>query len=281
MLSSMNTIHNHGPRIRGAALNVPTGSRRPHSRNRQWTAPDASSRSATSTPGHVDGERWERGGGRGGPRGRGRGRGGRKFPNQTLRNPVITKPKEVAPTQEPDTHTDVEEEMEDVQGDASEDLYATDFEFPDINEPELETQEERERFYQEVSKDRPIVAAILTFSISWLKRGRLRGKRLSQKGRWTIPLYQSAWRMPSLWLELAWICVLGLNGIGERGRIICLNGKLYVPSLLESCIQIYADPLLRFRVRSAWITSELSKCMNVPLVIRLSLRTCGLLKFSR
>lgn len=149
-LSSMNTIHNHGPRIRGAALNVPTGSRRSHSRNRQWTAPDASSRSGQSTTSHADGERWERGGGRGGPRGRGRGRGGRKFPNQTLRNNVVPQPKEVVPTQEHDAHTDVEEEMEDVQDDTNDDFYATDFEFPEIDEPELETQEERERFYQEV-----------------------------------------------------------------------------------------------------------------------------------
>jgi hypothetical protein len=101
---------------------------------------------------HTDGERWERGGARGGQRGRGRGRGGRKFPNQTLRNTATTAPKDLTPTKEYDAPADAEEEMGYVQDDANEDLYATDFEFPEIEEPDFETQEERERFYQEVCR---------------------------------------------------------------------------------------------------------------------------------
>ncbi|EKM74835.1 hypothetical protein AGABI1DRAFT_132809 [Agaricus bisporus var. burnettii JB137-S8] len=105
---------------------------------------------------HTDGERWERGGGRGGQRGRGRGRGARTFPNQTLRNTATTAPKDVMPTQEYDAPAEMEEEMDYVQDDANEDLYASDFEFPEINEPEFETQEERERFYQELVKARDV-----------------------------------------------------------------------------------------------------------------------------
>lgn len=56
------------------------------------------------------------------------------------------------PTQEYDAPAEMEEEMDYVQDDANEDLYASDFEFPEINEPEFETQEERERFYQEVRR---------------------------------------------------------------------------------------------------------------------------------
>lgn len=168
-LGPMNPSYNHSTRIRGAAFNAPNGSRRPQSRNRQWNAADASSKSdGPTTNNHPEGERWERGGGRGGQRARGRGRGGRKFPNQTLRNTATSTPKDLIPTKEYDAAADVEEEMDFVQGDSNEDLYATDFEFPEIEEPDLETQEERERFYQEVYRLSIIFPMGLTFLlISW------------------------------------------------------------------------------------------------------------------
>jgi hypothetical protein len=47
-----------------------------------------------------------------------------------------------------EVHTDVEEDMVDVNyHEGEEEEY---FEFPEIHEPELEIQEERDRFYQEV-----------------------------------------------------------------------------------------------------------------------------------
>ncbi|KXN83005.1 SAC3 family protein 1 [Leucoagaricus sp. SymC.cos] len=161
----MNPTHAHGPRIRGAAaLNAPlTNARgRPHSRNKQWTA--SGGQSANSMSHGSDGERWERGGGRGGirsGRGRGRGmggeRGGRKFPNQTLRNNnTVVRPTSFKPATQ-DAHTDVEGDMVDVNHhDDEEGEDADDFEFPEIHEPELETQEEREKFYQELVRAREV-----------------------------------------------------------------------------------------------------------------------------
>ncbi len=104
---------------------------RSQSRNKQWTA--GSPNGALPTQ-RGDGEKWERGGGPRGGRGRGttgRGAGGtagggRKFPNRTLN---VTKP--TAST------TSGNEELP-VFGNV------------DIDEPVLETQEERERFYQDV-----------------------------------------------------------------------------------------------------------------------------------
>lgn len=62
----------------------------------------------------------------------------------------MVKSMEVLGAETSEVQTDVEEEMGDFQDDVNDELDASDFEFPEINEPELETQEERERFYQEV-----------------------------------------------------------------------------------------------------------------------------------
>lgn len=99
------------------------GTHRPQSRNKHWTPSHAS----TSVPNlRTDTDKWERGGHRGG-RGRGlstRGAPGgvsRKFPNRVLN--VTADPPHIP------------------NGDAIE---------SDQDEPVLETQEERERFYQDV-----------------------------------------------------------------------------------------------------------------------------------
>lgn len=122
---------------------------RTHSRNRKWTA-----NSGSKSTGHsADVERWERGGGlgrgggrarSGGGRGAGRGsgleRGGRKFPNQTLWNHHHANSKRVVQQeQEGAREADM---LDGTQEDAN-------FWFPEIDEPELETQEEREKFYHE------------------------------------------------------------------------------------------------------------------------------------
>ncbi|KAF9495569.1 hypothetical protein BDN71DRAFT_1589686 [Pleurotus eryngii] len=119
-------LHNRG---RGDA-------HRSQSRNKQWTAGNPNG----ATPNQRgDGERWERGGGH---RGRGRGTGGRgaggsagggrKFPNRTLN---VAKPTT--------TTTSGNEELP-VFGNV------------DIDEPVLETQEEREKFYQDLVKAREV-----------------------------------------------------------------------------------------------------------------------------
>ncbi|KAF4565558.1 hypothetical protein EYR36_002131 [Pleurotus pulmonarius] len=122
-------IRSHG-RGRGDA-------HRSQSRNKQWTA--GSPNGALPTQ-RGDGERWERGGGSRGGRGRGmsgRGAGatvggGRKFPNRTLN---VVKPTA--------TTSSGNEELP-VFGNV------------DIDEPVLETQEERERFYQDLVKAREV-----------------------------------------------------------------------------------------------------------------------------
>lgn len=62
----------------------------------------------------------------------------------------MAKPVDVMEAVTSEVQTDVEEEMGDVHDGVGDELDASDFEFPEINEPELESQEERERFYQEV-----------------------------------------------------------------------------------------------------------------------------------
>ncbi|KAF5344851.1 hypothetical protein D9756_011184 [Leucocoprinus leucothites] len=163
----MNSTYTHGPprTTRGGGVGGGGGGRG-HSRNRQWTANTGSS-STTGTGHGTEGERWERGGapGRGSGRGRGgpRGRGaipGRKFPNQTLRNNYSAKPTTTTTTvaANVNSHQDMKEEDmfdathhddEEEEGDDAEE-----FEFPEIQEPEFETQEEREKFYQELVKAR-------------------------------------------------------------------------------------------------------------------------------
>ena len=128
------------PRGRGRGGFDPSGRGRSLSRNKQWVAGESN----TNHPrqgGATDGERWERGGARGG-RGRGRGapRGGptRTFPNATLRNPP---PIQLTPVAAPPAITMA------AAADGEED---NDDPLPVINEPVLETQEEREKMYQEV-----------------------------------------------------------------------------------------------------------------------------------
>lgn len=137
---------------------------RPHSRNKHWSAADSVVR--TNTPNHSDSERWERGGHRGGGRGRGALRGVAPiFHNVSLRlnhpphspqpqrTPVVRQPVHL-----PEAHEDVE--IEEPQGEEDE-LYDEDDEiepeaeaysgsFAEIHEPELDSPEEREKFYQEV-----------------------------------------------------------------------------------------------------------------------------------
>jgi hypothetical protein len=96
-------------------------------RNKQWIADHISSRSTNVTPSNSDGERRERGGYRGG-RARGVARGGRRFPNATL------------------TRTQHEGAVQNEL--AGNGVDGVDTFTPD--DPEPETPEDREKFYQEV-----------------------------------------------------------------------------------------------------------------------------------
>ncbi|KAF8151652.1 SAC3/GANP/Nin1/mts3/eIF-3 p25 family-domain-containing protein [Crassisporium funariophilum] len=164
------------PRGRGRGRGATThdlgpGRERPLSRNKHWTPNDTGSRS--NPPNHVDNERWERGGHRGGGRGvRGAARGApRKFHNVSLRlnnhqrQPEHnTAPFNAPVQQEEEMHT--EEEGEEQEGE--EEFYETQDNVEvveqeqvtepinEIHEPELETAEERERFYQELVKAREV-----------------------------------------------------------------------------------------------------------------------------
>ncbi|KAH9475152.1 SAC3 family protein 1 [Psilocybe cubensis] len=149
----------------------------PHSRNKHWSTADGTSRSHTP---NSDSERWERGGHRGGGRGRGAPRGApRKFPNVTLRvNHATTQQHHAAadiehiqpdesylqPEEEEEHYEEeqeaeedeiYEEEVEQVQETVAEET-ETGRLIPEIHEPELETAEEREKFYQELVKAREI-----------------------------------------------------------------------------------------------------------------------------
>lgn len=122
---------------RGRGFKINGASSRPTSRNKQWV-------NGQDNSGHSsDGERWERGGVHRRGRGRGRGGSGRAtplFPNQHLTVPNV--------------HEDVLSGTDD-DGAQSDTHSANGME---DNEPtavehddkELETPEEREKFYQEV-----------------------------------------------------------------------------------------------------------------------------------
>ncbi|RXW14883.1 hypothetical protein EST38_g10970 [Candolleomyces aberdarensis] len=123
------------------------------SRNKHWVAGETTSRPASTGAGpgagggHFDGERWDRGA----PRGRGRGRGGsrggppRTYPNATLNNshsPPRFKqtPPRAVPTTAPVPPSNPGAEEEGYNDDP----------LPIPEEPVLETQEEREQFWQEL-----------------------------------------------------------------------------------------------------------------------------------
>ncbi|ESK91807.1 nuclear export factor [Moniliophthora roreri MCA 2997] len=109
-------------RIRGNGLH--DGGRRPISRNKQWVAGDNRSRSTTPHHGHSEEGRWERGGHRGGRGGRG-GRGS---------GPGYSSPRKRSPFSSTNGHTEEHTIPKE--------------------DPYLETQEERENFYQELVKAR-------------------------------------------------------------------------------------------------------------------------------
>lgn len=120
--------------VRGRGFKINGASQRPGSRNKQWLAPGQEGHHTNGN----DSERWERGGGprRGVGRGRGRGRGtgtvsDRSTPHLTV--PVLR--------EEPTSGTE-EEGMTDVEDMENEE--------DEVDERQLETPEEREKFYQEV-----------------------------------------------------------------------------------------------------------------------------------
>lgn len=131
--------HPRGLKLRGAANGALTGPRRAHSRNKQWVAPENGLRSnLNNTASHSDGERRERGGHRGGRGARGASRAVRRFPNVSLhvnRNPAMLAEEGGASDAESAGPAVGDSDMEDATG---------------PEEPELESQEEREKFYQEV-----------------------------------------------------------------------------------------------------------------------------------
>lgn len=122
------------------------GRGRPHSRNKTWVANSAGS--SQDTPGHADGGRWERGGHRAGP-GRGIDRP-RSFPNASL---VVKHPPQVfggLPNGDEEVYEEHEEEGDYHEEDEGMEEEDEDELHEEIDEPTLESQEEREKFYQEV-----------------------------------------------------------------------------------------------------------------------------------
>ncbi|KAH8988272.1 SAC3/GANP/Nin1/mts3/eIF-3 p25 family-domain-containing protein [Lactarius hatsudake] len=125
---------------RGHDGNAPPG-RRGTFRNKTWIAGDRSGSSTPFPPGHLgpDATRWERGGTRGFGRGRGRGKG---------RSP--------RPDLEPSQHpaSDVSDQEDHADPGAANGVEAA--AAAAVDEPVLETLEERERFYQELVKAREV-----------------------------------------------------------------------------------------------------------------------------
>ncbi|KAH9023733.1 SAC3/GANP/Nin1/mts3/eIF-3 p25 family-domain-containing protein [Lactarius pseudohatsudake] len=122
---------------RGHDGNAPPG-RRGTYRNKTWIAGDRSGSSTPFPPGHLgaDATRWERGGTRGFGRGRGRGKGRSPRPD-------------LEPSQHPASDASDQEDHADPGA-------ANGVEAATIDEPVLETLEERERFYQELVKAREV-----------------------------------------------------------------------------------------------------------------------------
>jgi hypothetical protein len=119
------------PRIgrgRGAGPSADAESGRRLGRNKQWIADHIVPRTTNVTPDNSDGERRQRGGYRGG-RARGATHGGRRFPNVTLNRAQ---------------HDGGVQSVEHL-GDGTVGVDSS-----VASDPELETPEAREKFYQEV-----------------------------------------------------------------------------------------------------------------------------------
>ncbi|KDQ58158.1 hypothetical protein JAAARDRAFT_258913 [Jaapia argillacea MUCL 33604] len=123
------------PRGASSGIRIRGSNSRSQSRNRHWVADHGRDPSAGPS-GHGQTERWERGG----------IRGGRGKPRT-----VQSRNKSVVFNQEPETRDEYEATEEDVDlTDGMEE------EEDSAEEPELETQEEREKFYQELLKAREV-----------------------------------------------------------------------------------------------------------------------------
>jgi nuclear mRNA export protein SAC3 len=125
-------------RGRGAGGHEVNGRGR-QSKNKTWVS--GGSRSGANAPNHGEGDRWERGGHH---RSRGRGTGPRTFPNASL---VITQPSAFENLVSGDEEEDEEEYQEEDMNEQEDALSE------EIEEPELDTPEAREKFYQEVCGD--------------------------------------------------------------------------------------------------------------------------------
>jgi hypothetical protein len=128
----------HPRQHRGGHEVNPTNGRRGTFKNKTWVAGDRSNSSSSPfQAGHLgaDALRWERGGSRGTGRGRGRGKG--RSPHPEL---------------EPSSHYRVGDDVSEMEDDtqAVDVVDGTEVVGPS-DEPVLETLEERDRFYQEVS----------------------------------------------------------------------------------------------------------------------------------
>ena len=141
------------PRGRGRGGIVHDGRGRPLSRNKHWSVINGS-RSQSHTANNADGTRWERGGHRG--RGRGHSRGiVPKYSNLSLRLDNTREQQHTPQEVMESIYVDDEDEetwyaeatlnMDDDMVDDKEDVSGH-----IIEEPELETQEERDKFYQDV-----------------------------------------------------------------------------------------------------------------------------------
>lgn len=166
-----------GTRLRGAAHNSLTVQRRPHSRHRQWLAPENGPRgNLNNTTNHGEGERGGRGGYRGGRGARGTSRGMRRFPNVSLHvkpNPAM--PADDAGASDNETSFPIvgDSDMEDITG---------------PEEPELESQEEREKFYQEVSYFNLVCLANVVILWQLVKAREVERKKAIAEGKMDDPL---------------------------------------------------------------------------------------------
>ena len=138
-----------------------------------------------------------------------------------------------------------------------------------VHPPDLETPEEREKFWQEVCcTNLSRLIHLYHMLHSWPRAVRLNGRRPLQTGKWMTRWCRSHSRMQLRWLGRAKICARDWSGIDTNARAtLVVNGRSYECVMLSG-IQC-ADALYRSLEPRGSITSELSRSTNVQLGTRL------------
>jgi hypothetical protein len=189
----------------------------PRHNNAAWTGGASTSSHTTS-----DGERWERGGHRGGRA---------RKPNMTWRKTDGTRNLDAeagASGTEEEEATDVEEAQP-----VAESLPAV-VQMPihteAMDEPALETLEERERYYKQASLTTPFIQpSELDNARSLPSSARPSANVPLRRARWTTHSCLSGSRTRLRWLGLALTCVPGSSDTGESERTILIGWKWCVP----------------------------------------------------